>query len=535
MRLILVCCLLGTLLTSAIVGCDVSFVLKSGTPATTPGSQVVLGGELRMAGGDPDTLDPALVQDVASWRYLLHLYSGLVGLDDSLQVVPDLAKSWDLSNGGKTYTFKLRSDAKFHNGKAITARDVKFSLERACDPKVKSPVAATYLGDIVGATDKLRGKAKEITGVVVKDDYTLEITIDAPREYFLSKLTYSTAMVVDNVNVESGPAWAQKPNGSGPFKLQQWKADEAIVLISSEGYYGQKPRIASVRYDLTGRSPIGQYEKGEVDVAPVGLADIDRVTDKSNPLNAELRVTPELEVTYIGLNTKMKPFDDVKVRQAFTMALDRDKLARVTFMGQYVKAEGILPPGMPGYDPKVAGPKFDLTRARQLLDESSYKGAENLPPVTLSSSLGGGGMANNLAEIYRRGLAVGVAVEQVDTGYFDQLSAGKLQMFVMGWVADYPDPQDFLDLLFRTGSEPNHSQYSSQRLDALLDQASVEKDKGKRVELYREAERLILADAPVVPLYHGVDYTLVKPYVKGLTVTSMGVLSLKRVELSSAR
>jgi ABC-type transport system substrate-binding protein len=493
-------------------------------PDRPAGNQV-----LRLYGDDPTTLDPAVSQDVSSWQYLLHIYSGLVSLSDDLKVVPDLASSWTVSPDGKTYTFKLNTEAKFQDGKPVTATDVKYSLDRACDPATKSPVAATYLGDIVGATDRMTGKTKEISGIVVKDDKTIDITIDSPKQYFLSKLTYSAAYVVDRKNVESGKDWYKQPNGSGPFKLKQWKKDDSLVLERNDLYYGQKPTLTQVNYYLGGASPMTMYEKGQLDVVEVGLADIDRVTDTSSPLNKELRVTSMLSFTYIGFNTKAKPFDDPKIRQAFAQAIDREKYATVLLKGTRVKAEGILPPGLPGYSKDTKGQPFNIEAAKKLLEASTYKSVDALPEITYSTP--GAGLANSYSEIVKKALGINLNVEQVESQFYEDLDAGKFQIFDLSWVADYPDPQNFLDILFHSGSRGNQTNYSNPQVDALLEKARVETNADTRMQSYRQAEQIILQDTPVIPLYHNITYTLVKSKVKGLVITPMGILSLKSVQI----
>jgi ABC-type transport system substrate-binding protein len=236
-----------------------------------------------LPGAEPPTLDPALTQDATSAGYIVEIFSGLVTLDRDLEVVPDIAESWALSDDDTIYTFHLRHDVKFHDGKPVTAQDFKYSIERACDPATGSIVADTYLGDIVGCQAKLRGRADEVSGVVVVDDYTLEITIDSPKAYFLAKLTYPTAFVVDQDNVE-GPVqpWTDKPNGTGPFRLAEYELGLRIVLERNEAYYGNpKPALEQVNFLLAGGSAMTMYETGELDAVPVGLTDIERVLDPS--------------------------------------------------------------------------------------------------------------------------------------------------------------------------------------------------------------------------------------------------------------
>ncbi|MBM4465356.1 MAG: peptide ABC transporter substrate-binding protein [Chloroflexi bacterium] len=496
---------------------------------------------LNLPGGEPPTLDPALTQDATSASYIVEIFGGLVTLDQDLEVVPDIAASWELSEDGTTYTFHLRDDVKFHDGKPVTAHDFKYSIERACDPATGSVVADTYLGDIVGAHDKLRGQADEVSGVVVVDDHTLKITIDSPKAYFLAKLTYPTAFVVDQENVE-GPVqpWTDRPNGTGPFRLAEYELGLRIVLERNEAYYGTpKPALEQVNFLLAGGSAMTMYETGELDAVPVGLADIERVLDPSNPLNEELSVTlPMLSLFYIGFNVQKPPFDDQKVRQAFNYAIDKDKYVDVVWKKMQVKAEGILPPGMPGYNEDLRGYLYDPEKARQLIAESKYGDASKLPEITLNVSGGGGAAARQVAaivEMYKQNLGIVIAIQQTDWAtYLWDLRAHRYQMFGLtaGWIADYPDPQDFLDILFHSESRNNDTRYSNPEVDRLLEKARGEQDFEKRMELYQQAEEMILADAPIVPLTHDVDYWLTKPYVEGMIYPPAIIPKLKYASIS---
>ena len=487
------------------------------------------GGVLRLAGENPLTLDPAVSQDVSSWSYLLQIYSGLVGLDDRLEVVPDIASSWSVSDDGRTYTFHLRADARFHDGRPVTADDFRYSLERALDPRLRSPVAATYLGDIAGARDRLGGRASGVAGIEVVDPHTLRITLDAPKVHFLSKLTYPTAFVVDRANVATGDRWFERPNGTGPFKLQTWQRDARLVLTRNDAYYGGPPALARVEYNLTPGSAISLYERDLIDVVAVGPANVERVTDPRGTLSRELTRVPQLSLAFVGFNVTQPPFDDPKVRRAFAHATDKRRLADVLFKKMRAKAEGILPPGLPGHDPDFVGLEFDPDKARRLLAESRYGSPSSLPEITLSMGSGGGDLGETIAEMYRRNLGVEVNVEEVQEGYFDGLSARKYQMYYLGWVADYPDPQDFLDVLFHSASEVNHGAYSDPEVDQLLERARVEPSRTVRLRLYQEVERRVVDAAPVIPLYFDTDYVLVKPRVKGLVWTPMGLLTLRSV------
>ena len=310
---------------------------------------------LNLYGIDPLTLDPAVASEMTSHDYIMQLFSGLVCLDDNLEPAPDIAQRWQVSHDGRTYTFYLRHDVRFHNGREVKAEDFKYSWQRACAPDTGSQTAATYLGDIVGVREVLAGKTKEISGVRVIDDYTLQVTIDAPKSYFLSKLTYPTAFVVDGVNVESGGEWWRSPNGTGPFKLRQWDENNWLVLERNELYYGELAKVNFVTFHLWGGVPMNMYETGEIDVTSVCLHYIDKVTDESGPFHRELAVVPELSLYYVGFNTSKPPFDDVNIRRAFSQAIDKDKLVSLMFRGMVQPADGILPPGMPGYNKELSG------------------------------------------------------------------------------------------------------------------------------------------------------------------------------------
>lgn len=490
------------------------------------------GGTLRIAGSEPVTLDPALVEDVYSAEYVTKIFSGLVTLDEKLEIAPDLAEKWEVSDDGTVYTFYLRKNARFHDGKPVTAEDVKYSLERACDPATGSHTAGIYLDDIIGVKEKIAGKAAEIKGVEVVDKYTLRIRIDAPKAYFLAKLTYPVAFVVDKKNVESGPDWTSSPNGTGPFKLKSYDPQEGITLEAFADFYGGRPLIDEVKIVFPEGSPFAMYQTGELDVTAVGIENIEQVLDPKNPLSKELMKISSLDLMYVAFNVEREPFNDADVRRAFACATDRLSLVKSLFKGMVNEASGILPPGMPGYTEKTKGLVCKPSQARDFLKKSSYGGAEGLPTITLSVS-GGTALAQALVKMYKDNLGVEVEIEQMPWELFlQEVNRRNLQMFILGWSADYPDPHNFLDIHFHSQSPGNNTGYSSPEVDKLLEEARVEKDHGRRMELYQKAEDLLLKDAPWVPLFHGIDYILVKPYVRGLVLLPTGTFYLNKTYIS---
>ena len=495
------------------------------------------GGTLIRLWADPPTLDPHLTTDVTSATIIVEVFGGLVTIDPELKIVPDLAESWDVSLDGRTYTFHLRKNAKFHNGEPVTAHDFKWSMERVSNPLTASPVVDQYLGDVVGVKEKLKGDASEVRGVRVVDEYTLEITIDEPKSYFLAKLTYPTAFVLNRENVESSRKWFREPKGTGPFKLIEYVPGESLSLTRNGNYHLTPPFLEKVKFILSGGTSMIMYENDEIHITGVGVADLDRILDPTSSLNPQLiKAPPAFSTDYIGLNVKEPPFDDLKVRQALNYAIDRQAIARDVLAGLVVPAKGILPPEFPGHNPNLKGYPYDPEKALQLLEESKYgDDLENLPRIILTTA-GRFGSSVGLdleviLEMWRQNLGIEVEIQQTEFAtYLQDLNKRRFQTFQIGWIADYPDPENFLDILFYSGSTNNHTGYSNAEVDQLLERARVEADESRRYELYRQAEEMILNDAPWIPLwYSGEQYVLVKPYVHDYYLTQLIIPKLRFV------
>jgi oligopeptide transport system substrate-binding protein len=381
----------------------------------------------------------------------------------------------------------------------------------------------------------LAGETEEISGVRVIDDYTLEVTIDAPKSYFLAKLTYPTTFVVNSSNVAAGSGWWRQPNGTGPFKLKQWQESSLLVLERNELYYGEVAEVGSVVFQLYGGVPINMYEMGEIDVSGVFIYYVDKVTDEQGPFYQDLTISPELSFFYIGFNTTRPPFDDVNIRRAFSHAVNKDKLASLVFRNLVQPADGILPPGMPGYNEALVGLDYDIEQARELITNSKYGDVSNLPPITITDSGRGGLVSGDLEAIiyeWRQNLGVDVKVRQLEPERFlYHLSEEVDEMYSFGWIADYPHPQDFLDVLFHSGTENNHGRYRNPEVDALLDRANVELDSEVSLALYQQAEQKLVSDAACIPLWFGQNYTLVKPYVRGYELNPLGLPLLNQVSI----
>ena len=504
-----------------------------------PGERID-GGSLVRVGADPPTLDPHLTTDATSATIIVEVFSGLVTINPDLKIVGDIAETWDVSPDGMTYTFHLRDNAKFHDGKPVTAHDVKWSLERATDPLTAAPVVDQYLGDIVGAKERLKGTASELEGVKVINDQTLEITIDAPKSYFLAKMTYPTAFVLDQENVESGRRWFRTPNGTGPFRLSEYVPGETLVLTRNKDFHLGSPFLDDIRFILSGGTSMLMYENDEIHLTGVGLADLDLILDPSNPLNSDLnQAPPSFSTSYIGMNVNDPPFDDIKVRQALNYAIDKESIARDVYAGLVIPANGILPPQFPGYTKDIKGYEYDPDKALRLLRESKYGDSlDDLPPIILTTA---GSFGSQLTldmevirEMWRQNLGIEVEVLQTEFAtYLQDLVKRRFQMFDIGWIADYPDPENFLDLLFYGTSSNNHTGYNNAEVNRLLEEARVEQQEDVRYELYHKIEQIIIDEAPWIPLwYSGEQYVLVKPYVKDYFLTQLIIPKLRFVYMT---
>ena len=537
---------------------------------------------LRLPSSEPRTLDPHLVTDVGSHAFVGKLFSGLVRLEIALfdnkgdvvavgeditdemieqlrqgdlsasgVVVPDLATELPEpefnDDGTVSYTFHIKEGAKFSNGRAILAWDVAYSLDRAADPRTRSSTAELYLGDIVGVMDMQRGRIinrvskkdevfVDLPGVEVLDDRTIRITIDSPKEYFLMKLTYPTGAVVDKVQTESPGRWTDRPNSTGPWVIAKKDVGE-IVLKPNVHYQGVQPTIKEVKFFLSGGSSFLRYKNNELDLAGVGIGDLDllaEVRDPNSEIGKQYFETTEMSTSYIGPNMRKAPFDDPLVRRAFALAIDKEAIAHDILQDLVIPAYGILPPGMPGYRSDFEGLQYNPELARELLSQSRY--ADNMPRVKITTSGGGSApsvVLQSIVEFWRTNLGIEVEIEQMDfASFLDELQKGTVQMFSLGWIADYPDPEDFLDLKFHSSRSTanNETRYANSEVDTLLEQARIEQDYDKRIAIYQRVEEIIVNDAPWIPLFHSKNAILVKSYVCGYIPTPMGISTLRFVK-----
>lgn len=526
-------------------GADTVSGSGTGSPALVgaPGGDVGTppGATLRVPQAvEPVTLDPAQVQDGPTIEFLMQVFEGLVQWNVENKLAPCLAESWDVSKDGRTYTFHLRKAAKFHNGRAVTSEDFVYSLTRSLAPKTASPVAMVYLNDIVGAGAFNAGTAPAVTGIKAPDAQTLVLTIDQPKAFFLAKLTYPTGYAICKEAIEqTGGVLNEKSLiGTGAFKLAEYRKGDRILLDANAEYWDGAPKIARQerRIVLDNQTRHDKFEAGELDLADVSMQTYraDRQSEKLKPL---LKKFERPSIYYLALNqTAFPPFQNAKARQAFAHAVDKGRILREVHEGVPRQAEGIVPYGVPGYNPAFKGYPYDPVKAKQLLAEAGYPNGQNFPPLKIHFRAQMDDIKNTAVAIaaqLQENLGIQVQPEETEWALFiRKRNNGDMPFYFLRWMADYLDPQNFLSTMLRSGTPENKIGYRNPEFDRLCDAADVERDPKKRMELYHQAEKIGVADAPWVPIYFQADVELWNPKLQGVEDMLMGHLPHKRTSFA---
>ena len=477
---------------------------------------------------DPRSLDPAIAYDVVTWPLVRTLFHGLVDYDDDLNLVPWHARSWTISEDGRTITFKLRQDIRFSNGRPITSEDFAYSLQRILNPAVKSPGQGFYR-NIAGARAFQDGSADRVSGLRTPDLETLEIELVQPDLPFLYCIAMPFAYAVPREEVERhGDEFGRYPVGSGPFTLARWQRGTGLRLEKNPGYYrADDIRLEAIDLMVGGDETLHMmmFERGELDIASVtstGIPDADFIRVMNDPvLSKRVAHQPLNAIQYLSMNTELPPFDNVNVRRAVNHAIDRERIVGL-ISDRGIPARGVLPPGMPGFNEALAGYDHDPEKARTLLEEAGFtEGFTTELMVTAQS-----GIDSKIGQAVQQDLAeVGITVEIRPVTGPTRIEAtgrrGAVPFATFGWYQDYPDPSNFLDVLLNGNRitevhSTNVAFYDNERVNALLNEASSSTDQAHRLALYQEAERLIVDDAPWVFLYYPQMYLLRQPWLKGL-------------------
>jgi oligopeptide transport system substrate-binding protein len=481
----------------------------------------------RGLGAEPADLDPHLATDTSYYTVLSALLEGLVSEDPvDLHPVPGAAESWEVAPGGLSYTFHMRAGARWSDGEPVTSQDFVDSWRRVLSPGLGA-TAASQLYIIRGAEAFNRGDPDfSNVGLRAPDPRTLVVTLAHPVPWFLSVLSGPAWMPVPVAAIARlgpldarGNSWASPGTwvGNGPFVLKAWSRGQEIVVERSPTYWDE----ASVRLSEIHFHPFDSLDSEErsfrsgqlhvTEAIPPGRIDAYR---RDSP--GLLRVDPLLGTYFMRLNVRRPGLGDPRVRRALALAIDRQSIAAKVLRGGQGPAYSFTPPGMGAYAPEAAQ-RLDIDEARRLLAESGYARGTGLPTFELlyNTSESHREVAEAVQEMWRRNLGVKVALLNQELKSTEEARrSGDYDLLLSSWIADYPDPSAFLEM-WRSGSGDNFTGWSSPAYDAFLSRADDVADAGARIALYGQAERLLLNEAPIAPLYHYTHVFLIQPSVHG--------------------
>ena len=525
-----------------------------GGPGTTsvshtkaPTSQQVYISGAEVGNSDLYSFDPALAPDSFSASAIDMVFTGLVQLDDKLNVKPQLATSWDVSSDHMTYTFHLRSGLTFSDGTPLTSTDVAYSINRALDPATASSTAPYYLRFIKDATAFNSGKLKTLIGDSIKtpDANTVVITANQPVPFFLDALTFQCSFVVEkSLITKYGKSWTdhlQLGGGDGPFMVQSYTHSKQIVFVPNPRYYGAHPQLKEVLFPFykVADSAYPAYQVNQIDSTVIPLSHY--ATDKTR---SDFHSGPLLAINYYTMNYLQKPFDNTDIRQAFELAINKDEIVKAVWKGSFIATNHIVPQGMYGYNPNLTGPDNtsgtagDQTKAKQLfqtgLQQEGYSSAAQLPSITVTYSSAGNQAAKEEAavmqQMWQSVLGVNVKTDDIEINklFADEgLGSNNPLQFYSGpaWLSDYPDPEDWTTLQFDKGASQNGMSFgqnkgpdaaAQQALQVKMEQADVMQNANTRLQTYNQIEQQLVNYVAWMPMEQQTQFYLQKPCVQGL-------------------
>lgn len=487
-----------------------------------------------VVGSAPLSWDPQAAGDAASAATLAQVYEGLTAFDAQSQVQPALARAWSVEDEGRRLVFELRPGVTFSDGSPITAEDVVASWLRLIDPERPSPLAS-LLSDVVGA-DQYRLGAGDAADVGLRaDGDRLTVEFRRPASYFIAVTASPSLAVLPEARAAERPG-RELPSEmvvSGAYIPVEQTAT-AIRLEANERYWAGPPALGAIELltDLEGQSPVALFEAERVDHVSVGSLDASWIRYDAE-LGPQLRNVDALSVDYYGFDVTEPPFDDRQVRRAFSMAVDWDRLIGLTESGTD-PATSLVPLGVPGRPETDLSPEYDPAAARAALEEAGFPEGRGFPTVTLTSS----GSAYDEAVATELGEVLGITIEvelRPFGQYLDLLDGDPPAFWGLSWIADYPHPHDFLGLLLQTGSSSNQGGWSDARFDATVEDAASTDDLSEQAELYAEAERIVQAEAPLIPLAYGERWSLSRDGLLGAGESGVGFLRLAGLAWADGR
>ncbi|MCZ6563750.1 MAG: peptide ABC transporter substrate-binding protein [Deltaproteobacteria bacterium] len=487
-------------------------------------------------GTEPPSLDWSLATDQVSFNVIVNLMVGLTEFDRNLRPAPMVAKSWEIHDNGRKIIFRLRDDVLWSDGKSVRAQDFEYSWKRLLNPSTASEYAY-ILYDILNAEPYNQGKItdSDLVGVRALDDWTLEVRLKHTAPYFLAITTFEVTYPQRRDIVEkNGARWTDPSTivTNGPFLLESWSHEDEIRLKANPGFFLGKPAIDRIEMVIVNENTtaLAMYEQGQLDF----------IDNRSIPIFEKhrlirqpgFRIVPQLRGYYYGFVTDRKPFDDVRVRKAFAMAIDRRIFPKILHGGEQ-PINSWIPPGMIGHNPEIGLP-FNPSEARRLLTEAGYPNGKGFPEITLGYNTDETHkmVAEAIQSMWKQNLDVLVRLDNQEWKvYLNKLNNDPPHLFRLGWGADYPDPDNFMKL-FTSTSGNNNTRWKNERYDELVERAARELDEQERVRLYNEAQRILCeTDLPIISLFVTAETTVLNPRFTGLEFNSMARLMLRQVRL----
>lgn len=503
-------------------------------------------------GAEPKTVDPALNIAVDGGTVIENAFEGLTRLSEDGGTAPGVAEKWDISDDGLTYTFTLRKDAKWSDGKPVKAQDFEYAWKRALNPDTAAEYAYQlyYLknGEAYNMSSDPNATKKatvDDVGVKAKDDNTLVVTLEYPTTYFLQLTAFPTYMPVRQDVVEKdSKAWATKPETyicNGPFKMKEWKPKDTLTFVKNENYWNaEKVKLETIEYKMLEQetSYLAAFKTGQLDyIESPPAAEVPKLLEDKTAVTF-----PELSTYYYAFNISdkvdsvnkeaAKAIKNPKVRMALTLAIDRKAIVEnVTKAGQ-IPSGAYVPTGVKDQKGKdfregkkeYYNPEGDISKAKKLLAEAGYPEGKGFPKITLLYNTGEGhqNIAQAVQEMWRKNLGIDIELKNEEWKVFQKTKNDKnYEIARGGWVADYNDPMTFLDM-WLSNSGNNECGYSNPEYDKKIMEAKTETDESKRMALLHEAEDILMNDMPIIPIYYYVKVACIKDYVKGVVKSPLG-------------
>jgi len=482
---------------------------------------------------EPPALDWTLATDSISFNILTNLMEGLTQYNADLEPMPAVAKRWEYSEDGRVVTFYLRDDVFWTDGQPVTAKDFVYSWKRLLDPATAAQYAY-FLFDLENAAEFNAGKISDFgkVGVRAVSPYVLEVKLRKPVVYFPGITTFMVTFPLrEDIVKKYGDDWTEPENivTNGPYTLAEWRHEYKLVLKANGRHYEGPPPIATVLVYIVKEptTALTLYETGELDIIELPPMAIPHYRG-----SAEFRSKPQLRGYYYGFNVTKAPFDNPLVRRAFAHAIDRSQIP-VILKGDEIPASSWIPKGMFGYNPDI-GPQFDIDKARKLLAQAGYPGGKGFPrtQAVFNSESRNRLIAEFLQTQWKKNLQVDIEFESEEWKVFlSRLHLDPPPLFRLGWGADFPDPDNFMNLFLSTSGN-NHLRWGNPRYDELVALGPAIRDPKKRQAVYDEAQKILTeTDAAMIPLFIQVQNLLIKPRVQGLEMNSLELLYLKRLRL----